>query len=339
MTVTRASATDRRETGARFAPFGLGVGAGVGVPGDRLVFGDLGFGQPGAGVEGPPVADRVLQLGEEPVRQRAGLERPTVLTAVDRPPDPVACPGAVAELLDAPEPDVVTVHLLLAPVGLVCPLLPGGAATRSARCAGPAPRRPAAAPPAGRLPAGASGRKPPGTPAARRSPHRSSAAGHPRFRALRPGWRRAAGSGARSRGRPVRGSATTDAPLRPPRQVRPPPGRPRRTAAWGCGETGKRKGRWRGRAAWRTALAGGEGRQDQPPARRAARRICHEPGWPRVPPLCPLLQKSGFQGLFSRAPGKSARATDTRGWLLQRSPPGPHAGAGCLTYCFAAQDS
>jgi hypothetical protein len=48
-----------------------------------------------------------------------------------------------------------------------------------------------------------------------------------------------AGSGWRSRGRPVRGSATTDAPLRPRRQVRPPPGRPRRTAAWGCGETGK----------------------------------------------------------------------------------------------------
>ena len=73
-------------------PFGLGVGAGVGVPGDRLVFGDLGLGQAGAGVEGPPVADRVLQLGEEPVGQRAGLERLAVLTAVDRPPHPVAAP-------------------------------------------------------------------------------------------------------------------------------------------------------------------------------------------------------------------------------------------------------
>jgi hypothetical protein len=41
----------------------------------------------------------------------------------------------------------------------------------------------------------------------------------------RPGWRGPAGSGWRSRGRPVRGSATTDAPLRPPRQVRLPPGR------------------------------------------------------------------------------------------------------------------
>jgi hypothetical protein len=61
-----------------------------------------------------------------------------------------------------------------------------------------------------------------------------------------------AGSGWRSRGRPVRGSATTDAPLRPPRQVRPPPRRPRRTAPRGCRETGKEEGpRRRGRAAWR----------------------------------------------------------------------------------------
>jgi hypothetical protein len=47
----------------------------VGVPADQLLFGGLGFGQAGAGVEGPPVADRVLQLGEEPVGQRARLER------------------------------------------------------------------------------------------------------------------------------------------------------------------------------------------------------------------------------------------------------------------------
>ena len=45
----------------------------MGVPGDRLVVGDLGFGQAGAGVEGPPVVDRVLQLGEEPVGQLTGL--------------------------------------------------------------------------------------------------------------------------------------------------------------------------------------------------------------------------------------------------------------------------
>ena len=41
----------------------------------------------------------------------------------------LAMRAAVAELPDVPEPDVVTVHLLLAPVRLACPLLPGGAAT------------------------------------------------------------------------------------------------------------------------------------------------------------------------------------------------------------------
>src|SRR6185437_12306403 len=133
--------------------------------------------------------------------------------------------GAVAGLLDVPEPDVVAVHLLLAPVRLACPVLPGGAATPSARCAGPALRRPAAAPRAARLPAGASGRRPPGTPAARRSPHRSSEAGHPRFRVLRPGWRRAgrerlAFPGAarpwvRDDGRSARPAPSSPAPARP----------------------------------------------------------------------------------------------------------------------------
>ena len=76
----------------------------------------------------------------------------------------------------------------MSPVRLACPS-PGGAATRSARCAGPArfPRAAARlpAPP----PACASGRTRPATPAARRSPPRSSAAGPPRYRAHRPGWR------------------------------------------------------------------------------------------------------------------------------------------------------
>ena len=61
-----------------------------------------------------------------------------------------------------------------------------------------------------------------------------------------------AGSGWRSRGRPVRGSATTDAPLRPPRQVRPPPGRRRQAAARG-GQPGERG-------------------QEERPRRRAVRR-------------------------------------------------------------------
>ena len=56
------------------APFGLGVGAGVLVPGDHLPLGGLGFGQAGAGVEGPPVADGVLEAVEEPVGEGAGLE-------------------------------------------------------------------------------------------------------------------------------------------------------------------------------------------------------------------------------------------------------------------------
>ena len=53
-------------------PLGLGVGAGVGVPGDHLLFGGLGFGQAGAGVEGPPVADRVLQVGRGTRRPAGG---------------------------------------------------------------------------------------------------------------------------------------------------------------------------------------------------------------------------------------------------------------------------
>ena len=95
----------------------------------------------------------------------------------------------------------------------------------SARCAGPAPRRPAAGRPAVLLPAGASGRKRPATPAARRSPHRSSAAGHPRYRVLRPGWRRAgrerlAFPGAarpwvRDDGRSARPAPSSPAPARP----------------------------------------------------------------------------------------------------------------------------
>ena len=109
-------------------PLGLGVGAGVLVPGDHLVPGGLGVGQAGARAEGPPVADRVLEAVEEPVGEGRGLERLAVLAPVDGPPDPVPCRAAVAELLDVPEPDVVTVHLLLAPVRLAC--LPGGAATR-----------------------------------------------------------------------------------------------------------------------------------------------------------------------------------------------------------------
>jgi hypothetical protein len=43
---------------------------GVGVPGDHLLLDGLGVGKAGAGVEGPPVTDRVLEPVEEPVGQR-----------------------------------------------------------------------------------------------------------------------------------------------------------------------------------------------------------------------------------------------------------------------------
>jgi hypothetical protein len=172
----------------------------------------------------------------------------------------------------------------------MCPLLPGGAAARSARCAGPARRRRAAAPPQGRLPAGASGRKRSGTPAARRSPHRSSAAGHPRCRVLRPGGDGGpTGSGLRSRGRPVREPGSTDALLRPPCQVRLPPGRRRRPSTWG---------RWPRERKKRKSHTSGPTRA----ARCAVRGVCHG----RVSPACRriirLLEKSGFQGLFTRTP-------------------------------------
>jgi hypothetical protein len=37
--------------------------------------GGLGFGQAGTGVEGPPIADRVFQVGEEPVLPHYPLTR------------------------------------------------------------------------------------------------------------------------------------------------------------------------------------------------------------------------------------------------------------------------
>ena len=72
-----------------------------------------------------------------------------------------------------------------------------------------------------------------------------------------------AGSGWRPRGRPVRGSATTDAPLRPPRQVRPPPGRRRpgvarvgRPGGTGKGERPRGRPERRGRRAARPCRRG-----------------------------------------------------------------------------------
>ena len=83
-------------------------------------------------------------------------------------PDPAPGCDTGAELLDVPEPDVVTVYLLLTPVRLACPS-PGGAATRTARCAGPAP-----SPPGSRTTAG--GLLP--APAVERGPRHPQLGGH-----------------------------------------------------------------------------------------------------------------------------------------------------------------
>ena len=230
-------------------------------------------------------------------------------------------------LLDVPEPDVVAVHLLSAPVRLACPVLPGGAATRSARCAGPAPRRPAAAPPAARLPAGASGRKPPGTPAARRSPHRSSAAGHPRFRVLRPGWRRAGRERLAFPGA-ARPWVRDDGRSAPPAPSSPAPARPA-TADGGLGLRGNGKG---GRAASAGArgLAGGlvlpegkagrtgrgipdGGRRHTPAGRWPAGRAGLPPGTAGINPhLSPPGQVRPAQAGTGLTPGPEPRVDTAR---------------------------
>ena len=230
------------------------------VPGDRLPAVGLGGGQAGAGAERPPVAGRVLEVVEEPVGEGLVPERLAVLLAVDGPPDPVpAAAGVVADLPGVPEPDVVTVHLLCS--CRVLRVLFEAAQPRGQRAA-PDPH-PAAGQPhdcrPGSLPA----------PAVERGPRHPQLGGHLLDRQQRVirgtgssarGGGGPAGSGCRSRGRPVRGSATTDAPLRPPCQVRPPPGRlagAARGPARGSGESGT--------AAPRSGLRGGAG------GRRAAR--------------------------------------------------------------------
>jgi hypothetical protein len=39
---------------------------------------------------------------------------------------------------------------------------------------------------------------------------------------------------------------------------------------------------------------------------------------------------------FTRSRKIGSCEIDTRGWLLHRPSPGPHAGAGCLTYCIGS---
>jgi hypothetical protein len=102
-------------------------------------------------------------------------------------------------------------------------------------------------------------------------------------------------SGLGSRGRPVRGSATTHAPLRPRRQVRPPAGGRRQAPARGC-------------------RAGHQGKEEEP-RRRAVRR---GGGW-RGPAL-PEGKASGAGTWWSRA------VIDGTPWpLLGAEAPGPVA--------------
>src|SRR5690349_11844875 len=93
-------------------PFGVGVGAGVLVPGDVVAGGLLlpGGGQPCDGVERLAGADGVFEAGEEPFGERPGREGLAVRPTGDGPPDPPTALGGVADLLDVPEPDVVAVH-------------------------------------------------------------------------------------------------------------------------------------------------------------------------------------------------------------------------------------
>jgi hypothetical protein len=214
----------------------------------------------------------------------------------------------------------------MSPVRLAC--LRGGAATRSARCAGPARRRPAAALLPGRSPAGASGRTRPSTPAARRSPPRSSAAGHPRYRGLRRGWRgadreRLAFPGAarpwvRDDGRSAPPTLSSPAPARVTRPELPPQG------AEEEGEAGARAVLRAGRGAGRT-LAGGPALPEGK-AGRAGRGVpggdrqrCPAGRWPMgragLPPgiegihprLCPSRQVGPCRVGPGLAPGPELR--------------------------------
>ena len=126
---------------------------------------------------------------------------------------------------------------------------------------------------------------------------------------VRRGGRGPTGSDWRSRGRPVRGSATTDAPLRPPRQVRPPPGRRRQAAARGCraGERGKEE-RSGGRAVrrgggWRAARPCRRGR---PAGAGAGSRAVTDGAAPPLPGVEAAGPGAGRRGGLACRPGPQA---------------------------------
>jgi hypothetical protein len=149
-----------------------------------------------------------------------------------------------------------------------------------------------------------------------------------------------AGSGWRSRGRPVRGSATTDAPLRPPRQVRPRPGSRRQSPARG-GRPGERgRGEWPcGRAArrggcGRAARSCRRGRPAGPGAGSRAVTSCASSPLPGAVATGPVAGRRGAlacrpglqaSSLHSARPVKSAR----RGaGLHEGRPPGGYREGG-----------
>jgi hypothetical protein len=137
-----------------------------------------------------------------------------------------------------------------------------------------------------------------------------------------------AGSGWRSRGRLVRGSATTDALLSPPRQVRPPPGRRRPASARGgrSGKTGKGE-RPRGRVQW------GRGWRAARPCRRG-RPAGAGAGWSRAVTSCapsPLpgavaaSPDAGRRGTLACRPGPQASSLHSAR-RVKSSAPSPGAG-------------
>jgi hypothetical protein len=134
-----------------------------------------------------------------------------------------------------------------------------------------------------------------------------------------------AGSGHRSRGRPVRGVATTDAPLRPACQVRPPPGR-RQAAGQGRPRKPGEEERPRGLAArW--------GRRAARPCRRG-RPAGPGAGWSRAVTPCapapwPGAEAAGLdagrRGTLACRPGSQASSLHSAR-PVKSAPRGPGPG-------------
>ena len=140
-----------------------------------------------------------------------------------------------------------------------------------------------------------------------------------------------AGSGHRSRGRPVRGPGSRDAPLRPPRQVRPPPGR-RSAAVKGSRETEQRprRGARRGTAGrGRPGRRGSPAGPGRPPGRTPAGAGLPSfpfPRSPRPPSVVAGRAGAGLDGAggaerpSSRTHGRAAPGNANRSRPARRHP-------------------